>query len=153
MRRTLDGSKIARGRKKRRNIRKQVARNPVMLAQTIRRRTLLIGGSGMLSTTEPVRFMIARGAWVAARSEVSFTTSCISRSTGGSTERSLDSVDARTISVIEFGSFMALTISLGVEAVLAISSAPCAVATSTCPPNNRAFWRSLHVHILQHREA
>jgi len=47
----LDGSKIARGRKNRMNIRKQVVRNPTTLAQTIRRRILLTGGSGVDSTT------------------------------------------------------------------------------------------------------
>jgi len=42
-----------RGRKKRRNIRKLVIRNPATLAQTILRRILLTGGSGVLSTTAP----------------------------------------------------------------------------------------------------
>src|SRR5215210_5720325 len=54
MRKMLDGSKMLRGRKKRRNIRKLVARNPAMLAQMMRRRILLTGGSGVLSTTAPV---------------------------------------------------------------------------------------------------
>ena len=44
---------MERGRKNRRNIRKQVVRNPAMLAQTILRRILLTGGSGVLSTTFP----------------------------------------------------------------------------------------------------
>src|SRR4051812_37099241 len=44
---------MARGRKKRRNIRKLVARNPAMLAHTMRRLILLTGGSGVLSTTAP----------------------------------------------------------------------------------------------------
>ena len=47
----LEGSKIVRGRKNRRNIRKQVVRKPTTAAQTIRRRILLTGGSGALSTT------------------------------------------------------------------------------------------------------
>jgi hypothetical protein len=47
----LEGSKIARGRKKRTNIKKQVVRKPVTLNQTIWRRFLLIGGSGRDSTT------------------------------------------------------------------------------------------------------
>src|SRR5437588_3964401 len=53
MRKTLDGSKIVRGRKKRRNIRKSMARNEKMLPQTMRRRSLLTGGSGALSTSGP----------------------------------------------------------------------------------------------------
>jgi hypothetical protein len=44
-----------RGRKNRRNIRKLVVRNPTTLAQTILRRILLTGGSGVLSTTAPAR--------------------------------------------------------------------------------------------------
>lgn len=52
MRKVLEGSKIARGRKNLRNMKKQVARNPVILAQTIRRRILLTAG-GALSTTDP----------------------------------------------------------------------------------------------------
>ena len=51
MRNTLGGSKIERGRKNRRNMKKDVIRKPEMLAQTIRRRILLTGGSGVLSTT------------------------------------------------------------------------------------------------------
>src|SRR5215213_10925503 len=54
MRKTLDGSKMLRGRKKRRNIRKLVTKNPPMLAQMMRRLILLTGGSGVLSTTAPV---------------------------------------------------------------------------------------------------
>src|SRR5437870_6246532 len=42
---------MARGRKKRTNIRKQVVRNPATLAQTIRRRVLFTAGSGVDSTT------------------------------------------------------------------------------------------------------
>lgn len=42
---------MERGRKNRRNIRKQAVRNAVMLVQTIRRRILFTGGSGVLSTT------------------------------------------------------------------------------------------------------
>jgi hypothetical protein len=52
MRKVLEGSKIARGRKNRRNMKKQVARNPVTLAHTMRRRILLTAG-GALSTTDP----------------------------------------------------------------------------------------------------
>ena len=47
----LEGSVIERGRKNRTNIRKQVVRKPAMLAQTMRRRILLTGGSGVDSTT------------------------------------------------------------------------------------------------------
>jgi len=47
----LEGSKIARGRKNRKNIRKQVVKNPATVAHTMRRRILLTGGSGVLSTT------------------------------------------------------------------------------------------------------
>src|SRR5207253_632214 len=47
----LEGSKIARGRKNLTNIRKQVVRKPAMLYQTIRRRVLFTGGSGVDSTT------------------------------------------------------------------------------------------------------
>src|SRR5947209_3536363 len=53
MRKMLDGSKMARGRKKRRNIRKSTARKEKTLAQTMRRRSLLTGGSGALSTSGP----------------------------------------------------------------------------------------------------
>ena len=53
MRKVLAGSKIDRGKKKRRNIKKQVVKNPTTAAQTIRRRILLTGGSGALSTTAP----------------------------------------------------------------------------------------------------
>lgn len=52
MRNVLEGSKMARGRKKRRNIKKQVVRNPATLAQTMRRRILFTAG-GALSTTDP----------------------------------------------------------------------------------------------------
>jgi hypothetical protein len=47
----LGGSVIERGRKNRTNIRKQVVKNPATLYQTIRRRVLLTGGSGVDSTT------------------------------------------------------------------------------------------------------
>src|SRR6185295_1419883 len=69
MRNTLDGSRIERGRKNRRNIRKHVVRNPATLAQTIRRRILLTGGSGVLSTTAPGAFggvLLAASAGFAA---------------------------------------------------------------------------------------
>lgn len=52
MRKVLEGSKIARGRKNRRNIRKQVVRNAKTVVQTIRRRILLTAG-GVLSTIAP----------------------------------------------------------------------------------------------------
>src|ERR1041384_8209688 len=42
---------MARGKKKRTNIKKKVVRNPATLAQTIRRRVLLTTGSGEDSTT------------------------------------------------------------------------------------------------------
>ncbi len=57
--RKLGGSRIERGRKNRRNIRKQVVRKPTMLAQTILRRILLTGGSGVLSTTAPAGFGVS----------------------------------------------------------------------------------------------
>src|SRR2546425_12195675 len=44
------GSKIVRGRKKRRNIMKQVARNPPTAVQIMVRRTLFTGSGGALST-------------------------------------------------------------------------------------------------------
>src|SRR2546423_8317200 len=53
MRKTLDGSKMTRGRKKRRNIRKSMARKEKTLPQTMRRRSLLTGGSGALWTSGP----------------------------------------------------------------------------------------------------
>src|SRR5215212_5466328 len=54
MRKRVAGSKILRGKKKRTNIRKQVVRKPTTAAQTMRRRILLTGGSGLLSSTAPV---------------------------------------------------------------------------------------------------
>lgn len=54
----LDGSKMARGRKKRKNIRKLVTRNPVMLAQMMRRRILLTVGSGALAITLSTTFNV-----------------------------------------------------------------------------------------------
>src|SRR5436305_1365923 len=56
MRKTDDGSKMARGRKKRRNCRKQMTRKPPNAAQVMRRRALLIGGSGGASTSAPAAF-------------------------------------------------------------------------------------------------
>jgi hypothetical protein len=53
IRNLLEGSKISLGRKNLRNATNQVAINPAMLHQTIRLRILLIGGSGVLSMTEP----------------------------------------------------------------------------------------------------
>jgi hypothetical protein len=53
MRKVLEGSKIVLGKKNRRNIKKQVVKNPTTEAHTIRRRILLTGGSGALSTTAP----------------------------------------------------------------------------------------------------
>src|SRR5918911_3755543 len=73
MRKTLDGSKMARGRKKRRNIRKSTARKEKMLAQTMRRRSLLTGGSGALSTSGPGAGLGAAGLAAAARVTPLFT--------------------------------------------------------------------------------
>src|ERR1041384_5410125 len=56
MRKVLDGSKMARAMKKRRNERKQTVRKPAMAAQVMRRRILLIGGSGAASTSAPAAF-------------------------------------------------------------------------------------------------
>src|SRR5207248_2814833 len=56
MRNMVEGSKMLRGRKKRTNIRKHVVRKPATAAQTIRRRILLTGGSGALSSVAPVCF-------------------------------------------------------------------------------------------------
>src|SRR5215212_7361073 len=53
MRKRVAGSKMLRGRKKRKNISKQVVRKPTTAAQTMRRRILLTGGSGLLSSTAP----------------------------------------------------------------------------------------------------
>src|SRR6266566_3648268 len=58
----LDGSRIERGRKNRKNIKKHVVRNPATLAQTIRRRILLTGGSGLLSTISPIAFGVGFAA-------------------------------------------------------------------------------------------
>ena len=62
MRKLLAGSKIVRGKKNRRNIRKHVVKNPTMAAQTIRRRILLTGGSGALSTTAPAALRVGFAA-------------------------------------------------------------------------------------------
>ena len=59
MRNTLGGSRIERGRKNLRNIKKQVVRKPAMLAQTILRLILLTGGSGVLSTMFPAGGVLA----------------------------------------------------------------------------------------------
>src|SRR6185295_16966196 len=48
------GSKIVRGRKKRRNIMKQVARKPPTEVQIMVRRILLTGSGGALSTVLPL---------------------------------------------------------------------------------------------------
>jgi hypothetical protein len=50
-----------RGRKKRTNIRKHVVKNAATDAHTMRRRILLTGGSGVLSTTAAVCFAGAPG--------------------------------------------------------------------------------------------
>src|ERR1051325_9517180 len=50
-----------RGRKNRKNMRKQVVRKPAILAQTMRRRILLTGESGALSTTAPTGFAAVAG--------------------------------------------------------------------------------------------
>src|SRR5205085_1478230 len=54
MRNFVAGSKMLRGKKKRTNIRKHVARKPATLAQTIRRRILFTGGSATVSSVAPV---------------------------------------------------------------------------------------------------
>src|SRR6185436_8482717 len=51
---TVLGSKMVLGRKKRRNIMKQVARNPPTAVQIMVRRILLTGSSGTLSTVLPL---------------------------------------------------------------------------------------------------
>src|SRR6266511_14290 len=51
---TVLGSKMVLGRKKRRNIMKQVARNPPTAVQIIVRRILLTGSGGALSTVFPL---------------------------------------------------------------------------------------------------
>lgn len=53
MRKVLEGSNIARGKKNRKNIKKQVVRKPAIVAQTMRRRILLTTGSGLASTSVP----------------------------------------------------------------------------------------------------
>ena len=60
---------MERGRKNRRNMKKQVARKPTTVAQTIRRRILFTAGSGALSTTAPA----GRGAAFAAGGNGGFT--------------------------------------------------------------------------------
>jgi hypothetical protein len=50
MRKVLDGSRIERGRKNRTNMRKKVISAPATVAQTMRRRILLTGGSEVVST-------------------------------------------------------------------------------------------------------
>jgi hypothetical protein len=55
MRKVVDGSRIDRGRKKRRNIKKQVVRNPATLAQTIRLR-ILFTGRGRAFNNSPRRW-------------------------------------------------------------------------------------------------
>lgn len=63
MRKVDEGSNIARGRKKRTNMRKQVVKNPATVAQTIRLRILFTGGSDLLSTTGPAGGRAAGGAF------------------------------------------------------------------------------------------
>ena len=62
MRKTFDGSKMARGRKKRTNIKKLVARKPATLAQTMRRRIVWATVAGFLATSFLmfVRFFLPR---------------------------------------------------------------------------------------------
>lgn len=73
MRKILDGSKIARGRKKRRNIKKKVAREPATAAHTILRRILFTGGSGVLSRMAAFDGAAGRGATgEAARGALTF---------------------------------------------------------------------------------
>src|ERR1044072_3024235 len=51
IRKVLEGSRIERGRKNRTNIRKNGVSAPAVVAQTMRRRILLTGGSEVVSTT------------------------------------------------------------------------------------------------------
>src|SRR5215203_5072511 len=53
MRKMLDGSKVARGRKKRRMLSPMTPVKEAMTPQTIRRRNLLTGGSGAVCTRGP----------------------------------------------------------------------------------------------------
>ena len=59
MRKTLDGSKMARGRKNLRNIAREVPIKAMMLAQMMRRRILLTGVSGVLWTIAPAEAFAA----------------------------------------------------------------------------------------------
>src|SRR5215212_9444512 len=53
MRKMLDGSKMARGRKKRRMLRPMTPVKEATTPQTMRRRNLLTGGSGAVCTSGP----------------------------------------------------------------------------------------------------
>ena len=68
MRKMLEGSRIERGRKNRTNIRKKVISDPATVAQTMRRRILLTGGSELVSTIAAALdgFAAARGGALAA---------------------------------------------------------------------------------------
>src|SRR5215213_2403299 len=86
MRKRVAGSKMLRGRKKRMNIRKQVTRKPVIEAQTMRRRILLTGGSGLLSRMAPAGRAAERAtplATVAVGVEDAFATPSLTRAAGG----------------------------------------------------------------------
>src|SRR5687767_12127501 len=61
MRKMLDGSKMERGRKKRRKPRPRKAVKPAMEAQTMRRRNLLMGGSGAVCVSGPAGWRAATG--------------------------------------------------------------------------------------------
>lgn len=65
MRKVLDGSRMDRGRKKRRNIKKYATKLAAIADQTMRRRILLTGGSGALSTSEPTGLATTRAAGAA----------------------------------------------------------------------------------------
>ena len=58
----LDGSRIERGRKNLRNIKKEVVKKIVTLDQTMRLRILFTGGSGLLSTSAGGALGAAAGA-------------------------------------------------------------------------------------------
>ena len=53
---------MERGKKNRRNMRKQVVKKPAMLAQTMRRRILFTGGSVLVSTIGAEPFPLGRAA-------------------------------------------------------------------------------------------
>src|SRR4051812_5315696 len=72
MRKDGDGSKVARGRKKRRKLRPSTPEKPATAAQTIRLRNLLTGVSGALATIGP-----AAGGFVTGRAAAFVTPALI----------------------------------------------------------------------------